>query len=183
MKSLINAMLAVAGLSILALVSGCVNSPVDDAEGDMNAPAMQSLGVSDGSSCYVGAWTEGRYGCDCPAAGQEGWTLECAASDCVEEDLLALNDQNEAIRVSVRMSALEGRLSAISKVDEGAWKASAGELVLAFDGGEETAATVCSDSALQPHGQDAISRADKALTASIDYAWQTGHWLDAPYQP
>ena len=181
MKSFINAMLGAAGLAILAIASGCTAASVNDAGDDDESVEVAQGALSDDPKCFIRVWVVSSTKCVCPDVGVEGYTLECQANDCLQSDVLALNDQNEALRIRVRSSIEEGRLSAATKPVEGSWKAGNGYLYLDFNGEEVTTPAECMDTELDLKGEPIYRRAWDGLDRSVSSAWASDRWLDVPY--
>jgi hypothetical protein len=184
MKTFINAALGAVCIATISLASGCAVAPADDDDAvDIAGAELGATAPPPRQSCFVGVWVESANDCNCPEIGTEGYTLECQASDCRETALLALDDDYSALRVTVRSSALQGRLTAVGlKSSEGTWKEGIGKLQLAFEYISQTAAQ-CSADYLELKGSPLMQRAAKPLADSIWWAWDYDHWLDVPYNP
>lgn len=184
MKSFINALPGVVGIVTLALASGCTAAGANDNDHDMEEPELEQSDVSPEVSCFAGVWIETIGACSCPDTWTGDYTLECQAFDCTESALLALDKDNAALRVTVRSSAVQGRLSAVGpKLLEGTWKEGNGRLQLNFDHLELPIPAKCGSESLSLKGSPLLRRARQPLSSAIWWAWDHDHWLDAPYAP
>jgi hypothetical protein len=182
MKNPTKFILEAAALMLVVMATGCTGQ-IDTSDSDADEPGYAPSARLAGDQCFVDVWVTATAACVCPPLGTGDYTLECQAADCLQSDILALNDQNEARRVLVRYSALEGRLSAAAPGPiEGAWKAGDGYLRLAFDNTDTITPTECAGTEIV-QGKITMTAAEPGLAKAIWWSWEYDHWLDTPYQP
>lgn len=181
MKSLA---IAILGAASFAFSAGCAVAEPADVDLDVDedvASTPLALGASDENSMYSGVWVLSTSKCSCPKAGEKEYTPECAAHDCMESEVLGLQDCGLAVRATVRYTLGEQHLSAIGfDADLGTWKLDDGEMSLFLESGDSTFKTSCTDEELTLGG-DTAKRADLRLWDAVRWAWANDQWIDVPY--
>jgi hypothetical protein len=182
MKSSTTCILAVA---TLVLSGACTDiESLETGAGETVARAPLTLDnvepVAD-ASMYSGIWVFSTTECTCPAAGDTDYTPECAALDCRQSEVLGLRECGLAARAAVRYTASGKHLSAIGfDADLGGWTLEGQELTLTLESGESTFDTECTDDALVL-GDATLTQAQDLLWDSIQWAWTSDKWIEAPY--
>ena len=156
----------------------CIEPPVYERVEPLSEPEIWEMPCS-------GVWITPPAACECPPAGDEGFTRECTASDCQEVELLLLWPCGDALHGTLRYSAERERLSAAGgDPAEGTWHHyDDGELRLEFEGNAIYTPTECEADLLQRKAHPPMSHPPLPLEEAIVWAWFTGDWASAPYFP